>query len=61
MTKAKAKAKAKTTKKKITQKNFKDYVMELLNASDSKGMTINSTDLLSGVEEKYDNEADIAL
>jgi|LSQX01.1.fsa_nt_gb type I restriction enzyme M protein len=55
------KAKAKTTKKKITQKNFKDYVMELLNASDSKGMTINSTDLLSGVEEKYDNEADISL
>lgn len=56
-----AKTKKTPTKKKITLKNFKDYILELLNESDSKGITLISTDLLSEVENKYDNESDISL
>ena len=29
-----------TVKKKITLKNFKDYILELLNESDNKGITL---------------------
>lgn len=49
------------TKKKVTLKNFKDYILDLLNESDSKGITLVSSDLLSEVENKYDNESDISL
>jgi hypothetical protein len=56
-----AKTKNNTGKKKITLKNFKDYVIELLNESDSKGITLVSTTLLSEIEDKYDNESDISL
>ncbi len=50
-----------TVKKKITLKNFKDYILELLNESDNKGITLISTELLSEVENKHDNESDISL
>jgi type I restriction enzyme M protein len=56
-----AKTEKTPTKKKITLKNFKDYILELLNESDSKGITLVSTDLLSEIENKYDNESDIFL
>ena len=49
------------TGKKITLKNFKDYALELLNESDSKGITLVSTILLSEVENKYESESDISL
>jgi len=49
------------TSKKITLKNFKDYILELLAESDSKGVTFTSSSLLSGVEEKYENESDISI
>ena len=55
-----AKAK-KETKKKITLKNFKDYVLEQLSEADSKGITLISSSLLVEVEEKFDNESDILL
>jgi hypothetical protein len=50
-----------TVKKKITLKNFKDYILELLSESDDKGITLTSPDLLSEVENKYDNESDVSL
>lgn len=50
-----------SSKKKLTLKNFKDHILVLLNESDSRGVTINSNDLLSAVEEKHDSEADISL
>jgi type I restriction enzyme M protein len=56
-----AKVKSNSVKKKITLKNFKDYILELLNQSDSKGITLVSTDLLSEIENKYDNESDISV
>lgn len=49
------------TKKKITQKNFNDYTIELLSDSDSKGLTITSSNLLTEVEQKYDNESELTL
>ena len=45
-------AKITPKKKKITQKVFKDYLIELLEQSDSKGITVTSANLLSEVEEK---------
>lgn len=50
-----------SSKKKLTLKNFKDHILALLNESDSRGITINSNDLLSAVEEKHGSEADISL
>jgi type I restriction enzyme M protein len=50
-----------TNKKKITLKNFKDHCLEMLKESDSKGITLVSSNLLSEVEDKYDNESEISL
>lgn len=50
-----------STGKKITLKNFKDYILELINESDSKGITLSSVTLLSEVDDKYDSESDIFL
>ena len=47
--------------KKVTQKNFNDYLLEQITKADSKGITFSSTELLTQVEEKYDNESDISL
>lgn len=47
-------------KKKVTLKNFKDYLLELLENSDIKGITITSSSLLSEIEQKYDNESDLS-
>jgi hypothetical protein len=47
--------------KKITEKNFKDFLIDLLKDSDSKGITISSSKLLEGVEQKYENESDISI
>jgi type I restriction enzyme M protein len=54
-------AKITPKKKKITQKVFKDYLIELLEQSDSKGITVTSANLLSEVEEKFDSESDISM
>jgi uncharacterized membrane protein YheB (UPF0754 family) len=52
---------AKSATKKISQKKFNDYLIEQIKEADSKGLTATSSDLLSEVEEKYDNESDISL
>jgi type I restriction enzyme M protein len=48
-------------KKKISEKNFKDFLTDLLKGSDSKGITISASMLLESVEQKYDTEADISI
>lgn len=50
-----------TTGKKITLKNFKDYILELISESDSKGITLSSVTVLSEVEDKFDSESDISF
>jgi len=47
--------------KKITQKNFNDYLLEQVKEGNSKGITFSSSEVLSQVEEKYDNESDISF
>jgi len=52
---------AKSVTKKISQKKFNDYLIEQVKGAGSKGVTVTSSDLLSEVEEKYDNESDISF
>jgi type I restriction enzyme M protein len=47
--------------KKITQNNFKDFLIDLLKDSDSNGITISSARLLEGVEQKFETESDISI